>query len=190
MNQQIFKYILAVNIILFSLLFISCNDISTSDEKILFDFESDHELDEVHWKCHSLMAISNQHATHGKRSLKLELHPSQYPGFNPFTKISDWRPFKSLCFDVYNPGDKDQNLTVRIDDRKDNTEYADRYNKRYILKQGMNHIEIKMDSLVTTGTNRKMDTSKIYKFLFFMYKPTEKVVLYVDYIRLVPKGRI
>ena len=53
------------------------------------------------------------------------------------------------------------------------------------MKKGMNHIEIKMDSLITSGTKRKMDVSKIDKFMFFIYKPTEKVVLYVDYVRLV-----
>ena len=37
-------------------------------ESILFDFESDRELDRVHWKCHTLMSISDQHSTHGKGS--------------------------------------------------------------------------------------------------------------------------
>ena len=184
MYQQILKYTYVVNVILFSLLFISCNNISTPDELILFDFESDHELDDVYWKCHALMTISNQHATHGKGSLKLELYPSLYPGFNPFTKISDWRPFKLLCFDIYNPAEKEVRVTVRIDDRQDNTEYEDRYNQGFVLKRGMNHIKINMDSLVTSGTKRKMDTDKIYKFLFFIHKPAEKVVLFVDYIRL------
>ncbi len=64
------------------------------------------------------------------------------------------------------------------------TEYEDRYNKRFTLQKGMNHIKIKMDSLITSDTKRKMDLADIDKFLFFMYKPVEKVVLYVDYIRL------
>ncbi len=167
---------------------ISCNIDRKQKELILFDFESDSELDEVHWKCHTLMSINDQHVTHGKGSLKVELYPSTYPGFNPFTKITDWSPYKSLCFDVFNPGEKEESLIVRIDDREDNTEYADRYNKEFILKRGMNNIEIKMDSLITSGTKREMDTSEISKFLFFMYKPTEKVVLYVDYVRLIKKG--
>lgn len=168
----------------------SCNINRIPDELILFDFESDHEPDEVHWKCHVLMNISDEHATHGNGSLKLELYPSSYPGFNPFTKVKDWSRFQSLCFDVYNPGEIEQRLTVRIDDSKDDTEYADRYNKGFILEKGMNHIEVKMDSLVTSGTRRKMDTSEIHKFLFFIHNPPEKVTLYVDYIRLIPKDRL
>lgn len=190
MHQQIIKYTIILTLIFMILTFMCCNNNRTHEELVLFDFESDHELDEVHWKCHTLMTINNQHATHGKGSLKLELCPSPYPGFNPFIKISDWSPFKSLCFDIYNPGEKEERLSVRIDDKEDNPEYKDRYNKGFILKRGMNHIKINMDSLVTSGTKRKMDTSEISKCLFFMYKPTEKVVLYVDYVRLIMKNRL
>ena len=161
MYQQILKYIIFSSLILFSLLCINFNNTSTLEELILFDFESDSELDDVHWKCHTLMSISDQHATHGKGSLKLELYPSSYPGFNPFTKISDWSPFKSLYFYVYNPGDKEQRLIVRIDDKMDTPEYKDRYNKGFTLKKGMNHVEIELDSLITSGTKRKMNTDKI-----------------------------
>ena len=51
-------------------------------EKILFDFESDSELDRFHWQCHTLFSLSDEHATHGKKSLKLELFPSDYPGLS------------------------------------------------------------------------------------------------------------
>jgi hypothetical protein len=184
MHQQIIKYTIILTLIFISLTFMCCNNTRTPQELVLFDFESDHELDEVHWKCHTLITVSDQHATHGKGSLKLELYPSPYPGFNPFTKISDWSPYKSLCFDIYNPAEKEERLIVRIDDRGDNTEYEDRYNQGFVLKRGMNHIKINMDSLVTSGTKRKMDTDEICKFLFFIHKPAEKVVLYVDYVRL------
>ena len=185
MSKQFIKYIHLLNLLIICFCVISCNIERMPIECVLFDFESDHELDEVHWKCHTLMNLSDQHVAHGAGSLKLDLYPSNYPGFNPFTKIHDWSPFKALCFDVYNPDDREHRLTVRIDDREDNTEYGDRYNNGFILKKGMNHIEIKMDSLITSGTKRKMDVSKIDKFMFFIYKPTEKVVLYVDYVRLV-----
>ena len=184
MNKNIFKYTLISAFFLISTSLICCSNTRTPEELILFDFESDNELDEVNWKCHALMNISDQHATHGKGSLKLELYPSSYPGFNPFTKIHNWSPFKSLCFDVYNPEEKEEKFTVRIDDREDNTEYDDRYNKSFILKKGMNHIVLPMDSLITSGTKRNLDLDNIQKFMFFMVDPEEKVVLYVDYIRL------
>jgi hypothetical protein len=163
---------------------LSCSTENTEKEYILFDFESDHELDDINWQCHTLMSISGRYVTHGKSSLMLEMYPSAYPGFKPELKVKDWSKYKALCFDVYYPYDAERNITVRIDDTEDNTEYKDRYNKNFIIKKGMNNIRIPLDSLVTSGTKRRMDTSTIDKFLLFTVSPAEKVVLYIDYIRL------
>lgn len=178
------KYIIFSIIILVSTLVMSCYNSTGPKNTVLFDFESGRELDQVHWKCHALMSISDKHVTHGKGSLKLELYPSAYPGFDPFLKIKDWSKFNSLRFDVFNPDDKKHRITVRIDDKEDDSDYADRYNKDFVLNKGMNHIVINMDSLITSGTKRKMNIKDIHRFMFFMTHPREKVVLYVDYVRL------
>jgi len=152
---------------------------------VLFDFESDAELDRLHWKCFTLMSQSDEYVSHGEKSLRLELYPSDYPGLAPMLKDNDWRGYKALRFDVYNPMEKDIRLAVRIDDRAEYPDYKDRYNKGFILKKGLNRIEIPLTSLVTSGTKRNMELGKIYRFLVFMVSPQEKHVFYVDYIRLV-----
>ncbi|MBN1905970.1 MAG: hypothetical protein JW927_12835 [Deltaproteobacteria bacterium] len=174
----------AFTLVLFVMLFLCCTPGNASKEHILFDFESDRELDEVNWQCHTLMSISDLHATHGKSSLKLEMYPSAYPGFSPFLSVNDWSKYKSLCFDVYNPDETEIRITVRIDDTKDNTEYKERYNQQFVLKKEMNHIRIDMESLVTSGTGRRMNSSTIDKFLIFSSSPVKKIVLYIDHIRL------
>jgi hypothetical protein len=184
MKRRLIKHILAFTLALLFMLFLCCNPVKPAKEIILFSFESDKELDEVNWRCHSLMSISDLHATHGKSSLKLEMYPSTYPGFSPLLSINDWSKDNTLCFDVYNPDETERGITVRIDDTENNTEYKDRYNQGFVLKKGMNHIRIDMESLVTSGTGRMMNTSTIDKFLFFTHNPTEKVVLYIDHIRL------
>lgn len=184
MRYQIIKYILAFTLVLSVMLFLCCNPGKPAKGLILFDFESDQELDEVNWQCHTLMSISDLHATHGKSSLKLEMYPSAYPGFSPFLSVNDWSKYKALCFDVYNPDEIERRITVRIDDTKDNREYKDRYNKNFIIKKGMNHIRIDMESLVTSGTGRRMNSSTIDKFLIFSSSPVKKIVLYIDHIRL------
>ena len=73
---------------------------------------------------------------------------------------------------------------MRIDDRENRTQYKDRYNKSIVLKKGMNHIRIDIDSLITSGTNRRMDSDDIYQYMFFVNQPKERTVLYVDNIRL------
>src|SRR4030042_3271253 len=155
-----------------------------NQERILFDFESDSELDRIHWECHTLFFLSDKHASHGKRSLKMELYPSDYPGLTPILKENDWRGFKALCFDIYNPEEKQVQISVRIDDKKDYPDYKDRYNKSFILNQGMNQISIPLNSLVTSGKDRNLNLKNIYRLLIFTASPEKRVVLYIDFIRL------
>lgn len=154
------------------------------DELVLFDFETDAELDKLHWKCFTLYSISDKHTAHGNKSLKLELYPSNWPGLTPKLGVRDWRGFKAIGFDVYNAGEKDLRIAVRIDDREDYPDYADRYNRGFDLKPGINRIQIPLEALITSGTQRNLDLKKIYRFMIFMGQPKEKHVLYVDYVRL------
>jgi hypothetical protein len=177
------KLIGLIALMLLNLSVMGCVD--TSPNLVLFDFETDSELDRIHWQCHTLMSISDHHTTHGSKSLKLELHPSPYPGFKPVLKQRNWEKFNALQFDIYNPANEDAPITIRIDDKKDSNEYADRYNKTFLIQPGLSQMIIPLDSLVTSGTNRQLNLERIDKFLLFSVNPTEKMVLYLDYIRLV-----
>jgi hypothetical protein len=134
---------------------------NTPKELVLFDFESDSELDRIHWECHTLFSLSDEHASHGKRSLKMELFPSDYLGLTPMLKENDWSRYKALCFDIYNPGEKQVQVSVRIDDKKDYPDYAERYNRSFNVNPGMNQISIPFKSLITSGTKRNLDLKKI-----------------------------
>jgi hypothetical protein len=153
-------------------------------ERVLFDFESDSELDQFHWKCHTLFSLSGEHATHGRQSLKMELFPDDYPGIAPMISGTDWRGFRALEFDVYNTERSEVPLTVRIDDRKDYPDYEDRYNKTFSLAPGHNAISIPFDGLVASGTGHPLNLKNIYRVLMFVVKPQHKVTLHFDYLRL------
>jgi hypothetical protein len=175
-----------IDIIFIIILCISIGCHGTSpDELTLFDFESDKDLDEIHWECHTLFSLSSQYATHGTKSLKMELYPASYPGLKPDLKQHDWSKYTSFRFDIYNPAEREISISLRIDDKKDSNDYADRYNERLTLKPGMNQITIQLDSLTTSGTGRKLNLESIYRFLFFAVSPTQKITLYIDNIRLV-----
>lgn len=115
----------------------------------------------------------------------MELYPSDYPGLSPKLKENDWRGFKALCFDIYNPEEKQVQISVRIDDQKDYPDYKDRYNKSFILNQGMNQISIPLNTLVTSGKDRNLNLKNIYRLLIFTASPEKRVVLYIDFIRLI-----
>jgi len=163
--------------------FISCQSESLS-ELVIFDFESDADLDRFHWKCHTLFSLSNENVTHGVNSLRLELYPSNYPGLAPKLNMNDWSRYETISFDIYNPENVETSIAVRIDDMKDYPDYEDRYSKSFKLKSGSNHLSIPLNSLITSGTRRTLDLKNIYRFFIFMVHPQKKFVLYIDYVRL------
>ena len=143
----------------------------------MFDFETDSELDQLHWKCHTLYSLSKKHVTHGAKSLRMELYPSPYPGFNPKIEVNDWQKYKAICFDVCNPEKEETVIIIRIDDQKKHSAYANRYNKQFPLKPGPNRIRILLDSLITSGTHRQLNLKTIYKLIFFILQPQREYVL-------------
>jgi hypothetical protein len=164
--------------------FLGCSDMPAA-EKILFDFESDEELDQMDWRCRTLMSLSREHVTHGKLSVKLELFPAKYPGMNAVLKNSDWRGYSAFCFDIYNPGEETLSLVVWIDDGSKNGVFTDRFNEISNVGSGWSTIAIPLEGILTRGTKRRMDLSRIYQFGVYLMNPEEKTELYVDYIRLV-----
>lgn len=157
---------------------------SVPQDRVLFDFESDEELDRFHWKCHTLFSLSEEHATRGRSSLKLELFPSDFPGLSPMLEDNDWRGFKQLAFDIFNTEAQAIRITVRIDDTAGFPNYEDRYNREFSLKPGRNTVVIPFETLVTSGTQRRLDLKRIYRLLVFMGYPEKKTVLYMDHFRL------
>lgn len=166
--------------------FISNCTKSSPQELVLFDFETDAELDQLNWNCQTLYSLSEEHATNGSKSLKLELYPSDYPGFSPaIGKYDDWRGYQEFRFDIYNPQQEEIRISVRIDDSKDYPDYGERYNNSFILKPGFNNISILLNTLITSGSGRKLSLKKIHQLLIFMSHPDETTVFYIDYVRLI-----
>ena len=182
MSRQAAIHFLLIIVFLFIL---TCCTISAPKEVVLYDFEADEELDRLHWTCHTLYSLSDHYATHGLKSLQIELYPSDYPGLTPMLKQNDWSNYNFFRFDVYNPQENDLSLSVRIDDRKSYPDYKDRFNKSFILNPGMNHIRIPLDTLVTSGKGKNLNLNTIYRVYIFMSHPTKKVILYFDYVKLV-----
>ncbi len=154
-------------------------------ELLLFDFESDEDIDQILWKCHTLFSLSNKNTTRGTHSLRLELYPSEYPGVILRVKVNDWSKYKILLFDIYNPEDKELSIIVRIDDTKENTNFLERFNKGFTLTPGFNQIYIPLSLLVTSGDQNSLNLKTIYKLTIFMAHLKNKQVLFLDNIRLI-----
>jgi hypothetical protein len=169
--------------VIVAMILLSCSG-KPSPEHILFDFESDSELDRLNWKCRTLFSLSKEHVTHGAYSLKMETFPSMYPGFSPKLDVMDWSHHKQLTFDIFNNSDTTVNVVVRIDDKKESSGYADRYNQVFPLRAGTNTIVIPFDKLVTSGNSRFLKLKRIHRFLIFLNQPEKHSIFYMDYVRI------
>ncbi len=170
---------LFIILILIFLLLTGCR----TGSPFFYDFETEDILDTLSWKCKTIFALSDKHATSGQKCLKLELYPSPYPGITLNNFDPDWSGYDVLKFDIHNQENILLKLTIRIDD-SDNPSYSDRYNKTVILNPGANHISIPLNSLVTSGANNKLNLSKIKRVLLFLVQPKEKRALYLDNLHL------
>ncbi len=155
-------------------------------EQILSDFESDSELDQLQWKCHTLFSLSDTHTTHGGFCLKMDLYPSSYPGVAFKLRTRNWSSYGSLGFDLFNPQPTALPLTIRIDDRLDYPDYPDRYNASFSFTPGMNHFVLQLKDLVTAGSRKPLNLRQIHRFLIYMVDPAEGATFYLDYVRLSP----
>lgn len=173
-----FARLFIVLILIFSLL-TGCR----TRNSLFYDFETEAILDTLNWRCKTIFALSDKHTTSGQKCLKMELYPSPYPGIALNNFDPDWSEYDVLKFDIHNQENILLKLTIRIDDT-DNPSYNDRYNKTVILNPGVNRISIPLNSLVTSGTNRKLNLLSIEKVILFLVQPKEKRTLYLDNLRL------
>lgn len=185
--KRALRYIFIV--FLCSVFLISC-DGKEKTAHILFDFESDTALDQLHWKCHVLYSLSDDHAVHGKKSLKMELFVSAYPGFSPELRKEDrnWSGYDFFSFHVFNPSETTIRLVLRIDDQKDALNYSDRYNRGFQIVPGHNKIIIDLDELKTSGSDRVMNLKYIHRLMAFMSHPDKPHTVYLDYFLLSKRG--
>jgi hypothetical protein len=151
----------------------------------LNDFETDADLDRIHWSCHQLYALSVEHVTGGSRSLEMKLYPADYPGLALKLSHRDWRRHAAIALDIFNPQPEALEITVRIDDKTDYPEFEDRYNERFTVAPGATVVRIPLETLRTSGgERRRLDLSRVYRFMFFLVDNRELRTLFVDHIRL------
>jgi VanZ family protein len=93
--------------------------------------------------------------------LRVSLRAGQYPGFSLDDFPHDWRGWRTLVFDLDNPGTTALPLSCRIHDAAHNQEYADRFNRRFELQPGRQQLRIDLAEVATAPRDRAMDMSAI-----------------------------
>jgi len=138
--------------------------------------------------------VSSEHPSVGKKSLRVTLPKTAYPGFGRVFGKDDWSGYDALRFSVYNAGRKALKLCIRIDGA-DSTGYGTRFN----LEGGQTFdlpalasTEVDLDiAALSVGTleSQGLDVRAIRELRFFVTGLTQPTTLYVDAFRLVQPPR-
>ena len=148
-----------------------------TEAKVLFDFEND--ADVAKWEAATAdVSLSDEHATAGKKSLKVVLHKAEYPGLTSYRlPLTDWSGSKALKFDVF--ADEGLNLAVRIDD-ENSKDYASRFNlEQNELKKGANAVSLSLEDI-----GAKVDVKKVKMLILFAVNVDKDTTFYLDNVRL------
>lgn len=139
------------------------------------------------------LSVSDQHATSGKKSLKVDLPAGQYPGVGlEFKAKQDFSPYQAIRASVFVQGGGCK-MCVRVDDW-DSKGFGGRYNGDepyvYKLNPGMNEVEVTMAALKQGSfMARGLDVDRIRQLRFFCPGLGKDTTLYIDNVRLVsPKA--
>jgi predicted MPP superfamily phosphohydrolase len=160
------------------------NGLHSAPTLLLYDFESEEDLSNLNWECHKWFELSQKHATSGKGSLRMEIPSGQYPGIKFREFPGDWSKGQRLRMDVFNPSRERVKFHIRIDDKNSGWEYENRFDKEFVLGQGMTQIFVSLSALKTNLHSQPMDLKNIERFMVFVPDNRLKRELFLDNIRI------
>ena len=125
--------------------------------------------------------------THGKQSLQIVLSTHKYAGLSLLGPCGDWGNYKVIVMDFYNPDATPLELVIRISDLvhdRGTHQFDDRFNRRMVLMQGWNQVQIDLEDVRTAPRHRTMLMNEISNLTVFAMQLSEPRQFYWDNVRL------
>ena len=149
---------------------------------VLSDFETGYEVDR--WKSEEKICIQKRIVRHGNQALRVQLTTDKYSGISLEYFQGDWRGFRDLFFSVYLPEDDPLEIVCRVHDSAHANHYNDRFNRKFLLKQGWNDIVVSLEDVENGPRNRLLNLAEIKNFKIFVVEQEKKRLIYLDYVYL------
>ena len=99
--------------------------------------------------------------------MELQFAFGHYPGIVIMDVYPDWSGYDSLILVMHVPDSSDLALGLRIDDRKNNREYWDRFQATMELNPGTNRLAFSLDDIRRSPRNRAMDMTDVVALLVY-----------------------
>ncbi len=150
-------------------------------------FERETEL--LSWQGRrSRIQLSDQWAQDGEYSMRVDLQKAWLPGVNLVWPVSDWRGYSSLTFDVYNPGNHDLLMTLKLQDQAhaaSGYDPADRYEYRFVVPAATaEHVVVDLQAAALLSSGRVMDLSSIARLELFASDLDQPATVFLDSVVL------
>jgi hypothetical protein len=154
--------------------------------KMLFSFEGNDAGKVVledwpeEFKGKSAMATVEEHASDGKKALRLE---SRAPAGNiQFWEFeTDWSRYDTLAMDIFSTSENAIGVGGWIRSNDPKQSYNDRHNWERMLKPGFNTIKFAVGGLCVPGASKTIDVAKVVGFNIAVNNAT----VFIDNVRLI-----
>jgi len=180
---RIIRFYLIIGVIPF-LLFGCLKNRVTAKDIMLFDFESDSDLNRFAWKCRTRFELSSEQKNTGSQSLRFEFHPSSRVGFSTGDVPKNWSSYK--CFDlwVFNPSADAVSIYFQVNGYDSSGEFIRLVTRSLQIEGGENNISIPLAG--PKAISREIEAlQKIGGFFIYMQNISTIRVLYFDSFKLV-----
>jgi hypothetical protein len=127
---------------------------------------------------------SAEHATHGERSLRVDLEPGHWPSAMLRWPPPDWTGRRVLAFDAWLAGDEALPLVLKVVDRWHDGTYEDRSHVRISLQPGANAVRVALATIERAPARRPLDLERVAALQLFAEDLARPRTVWIDHVRL------
>ncbi len=134
---------------------------------------------------HFLYASEAHFVSTGDGGILVEPDRGHWPGVSLEEVWPDWRGYSTLVIDLTNPGTQSFRIFVRIDDRRPEPQYKDRYNQQFELTpQSRRVIRIPLAEIEFAPGGAEIDLAHMQKIILFEDGGASTQAFYLNSLRL------
>jgi hypothetical protein len=131
------------------------------------------------------LTASEAHIVSTTGALLVQPDRGNWPGISLEEVWPDWRRYSALVIDLTNPGPESFRIFVRVDDRRPDPQYKDRYNQQFQLAPKTRQvIRISLLEIQSAPSGVAIDLAHMQKIMVFEDGSTPTYAFYLNSLRL------
>jgi hypothetical protein len=145
---------------------------------LMADFGEEWSSSFVRFNNATLLGPSVRVSDENNSLFRLRFEPGKYPGVSIIEPEKNWLVYNRLRFKVFSDNAEDVILVLRVHDKSHNQNYNDRFNQTYIIRPGLNDMEVSLSRLQKAPVDRELDMANIAGIKLFLIDV--KTILFLE----------